>query len=335
MIPSWARAHGAPVCDAFVRSEPADFRVIEDLGFVPDGEGEHRWLWIEKTGANTPWVARQLARIAGVKARDVGYSGMKDRQAVTQQWFSLPKCEADLSSLDIDGVTVLDMQRHSRKLRRGTHKRNQFILRLRGERIASSRSELESRLSTIAEQGVPNYFGEQRFGRDGNNIEQAKAVLAGRRVPRDRRSILLSAARSWLFNQILDARVGAGTWNQILPGERANLAGSSSVFAVETPDETLVERCQNQDIHPTASLWGRGAPQADGLVADLEHAAVAAFSDLSEGLIAQGLRADQRSTRLVVENLAAEFDDESLTLHFALGRGGYATAVLRELVSSL
>ncbi|MEM7432782.1 MAG: tRNA pseudouridine(13) synthase TruD [Pseudomonadota bacterium] len=334
-LPVWTRAHGEPVCDGLLRHTPADFCVTEEMGFTPDGQGEHEWLWVEKIGANTPWVARQLAKHADVKSRDVGFSGMKDRHAVTRQWFSVPTSTTDWSSLQVDGVNILDQQRHTRKLKRGAHKTNRFVLVLRGPEIDAEREALTARLQTIASDGVPNYFGEQRFGHNGSNVEQARSMFAGKRLPRDRRSILLSATRAWIFNAILSERVRAGSWNQILPGECANLAGTGSVFTVENVDSEIQQRCDEKDIHPTVTLWGTGAPITRGELAAMETTIAANWQDLTQGLESMRVSAASRPSRLVVADLSFEFADEQLTLSFALGRGGYATTVVRELINSL
>ena len=263
MIPDWARAHGEPVCAANIRTAPQDFVVDELLGFDPDGDGEHDFLVIRKTNANTAWVARQLARHAGIPAKDVGYCGLKDRHAVTTQAFTVRRPDregTDWDSFAAEGVAIIDSSRHGRKLRRGSHAANRFKITLRGDEVAANAEALKDRVAVIGAGGVPNYFGEQRFGHDGGNIELAYEVLAGKRVKRDTRSIAISAARSFLFNHILDARVRDGSWNQLLDGERANLDGSGSVFDVTTVDDELRERCEQLDLHPTATLWGDGAP---------------------------------------------------------------------------
>ena len=319
-LPDWARAHGVPLFAADIRSKPEDFQVSEELGYAFSGEGEHDYLWIEKIGANTEWVARQLARHAGVPAKDIGYSGLKDRHAVTQQWFSIPRWHApDWQALDLEGVRVLDVQRHHRKLRRGAHKANAFRILLRGENLSGHSAALEQRLRVIREQGVPNYFGEQRFGRDGNNLELADLFAAGKRLPRHKRSIAISTMRSLVFNEQLDERVRAGTWNQVLAGDKANLDGTNSVFEVETVAEDLLRRCQALDIHPAGELIGDGSTLGpDAWLAALAKARV---------------EPGTRSLRLRVGDLAWDIAEDTVELSFRLGRGAFATVVLRELAT--
>ena len=320
-LPEWARAFGAPLFPATIRTTPADFQVTEELGFEFTGDGEHDYLWIEKTGANTEWVARQLARFADVPAKDVGYAGLKDRHAVTRQWFSVPRWNApDWNALDVEGVKVLDVQRHNRKLRRGAHKSNRFHIVLRGDGLHKHAAAIEKRVQVIREQGVPNYFGEQRFGRDGNNVSLADAWASGKRLPRHKRSLAISTARSFMFNDYLDTRVRAGTWNTMLPGDKANLDGTGSVFDVDDVDEEIERRCSEMDIHPAGELAGDGSTGGnDAWIAALGKARV---------------EPGTRSLRLKVANLSCNIVEDAVELSFALGRGTFATSVLRELATT-
>ena len=327
-LPDWPRAGGAPRGRGRLRVQPEDFRVDEQSDIALAGEGEHDWLHIEKRGANTAWVARQLARHAGVPVRDVGYAGLKDRHALTTQWFSVlrPAGRAcDWTTLARPGVRVLVLGRHARKLRRGAHRGNAFLIRVR-----EFAGEPDEALARIRAGGVPNYFGEQRFGRDGANLELAEALLGGRRLRRDARSLALSAARSFLFNEVLARRVTDGSWQRLLPGDVALLAGSRSRFSVEAVDDALAARCREQDLHPSGPLWGRmqepaaqSAPEREVLA---QHAQLAAaLEPLAD--------ADRRALRLVVEDLEWNAAPGELTLSFRLAPGAFATAVLREILS--
>ena len=207
-VPDWARVHGSPLFAATIREQIEDFVVHELLGFEFSGDGEHDYLHIEKRAANTEWVGRQLAAFADVPARDIGYSGMKDRHAVARQWFSVPRWnQPDWQRLEIEGVRVLEQQRHQRKLKRGAHQSNHFRIVMRGD--LSTTSGIDVRLAAIAEEGVPNYFGEQRFGRGGANLAMADQWAAGKRLPRHKRSIAISSARAFLFNQKFTAACAA------------------------------------------------------------------------------------------------------------------------------
>ena len=331
-IPEWAYAHGAGLFPATIRSVPSDFVVTENCTIEFSGEGEHDYLLIEKTGNNTHWVAECLAKHAGVPLRDVGYAGLKDRHAVTRQWFSVRRLGVvSWDALAEEGVAILEQQRHRRKLRRGAHKGNKFRIALRSDEIDFHVDELDARLTVIAKQGVPNYFGEQRFGRGGGNIDLCKAMFAGRRLSRAKRSIALSSARSLIFNTILDQRVRDGSWNTILPGELANLDGSASVFAVDEVTDELIARCNAYDIHPSGSLWGDGSPRSSGDVAGLETESAAAHGEIAAGLVAARLDSASRALRLLVSKMQWNVEDGVLWLEFELVKGGYATAVLREI----
>ena len=320
-LPDWARAFGAPLFAATIRATPQDFQVTEELGFEFTGDGEHDYLWIEKTGANTEWVSRQLARFADVPAKDVGYAGLKDRHAITRQWFSVPRWHApQWYELEVEGVKLLDVQRHNKKLRRGAHKVNRFYIVLRGDGLHTHAEAIERRVQAIREQGVPNYFGEQRFGRDGNNVSLADAWASGKRLPRHKRSIAISTARSFMFNDYLDTRVQAGTWNTILPGDKANLDGTGSVFDVEDVDEEIERRCREMDIHPTGELAGDGSTGTnESWIASLGKARV---------------EPGTRSLRLRVSELSYSIAEDAIELSFTLGRGAFATSVLREMVDT-
>jgi len=320
-LPAWTRAHGSPLFAAAIRTTPAEFDVAEELGFEFDGEGEHDYLYVEKTATNTEWLSRQLAQFADVPAKDVGYSGLKDRHAVTRQWFSVPRWNSpSWDDVEIEGVSILDIQRHSKKLRRGAHKANRFRIVMRGE--LPPNAELEHRLALIRKLGVPNYFGEQRFGRGGGNIELANSWAAGKRLPRHKRSIAISSARSFLFNEQLHARVEEGSWNQIQTGDVASLEGSRSVFDVEQVDDTLRKRCAELDIHPAGLLWGDGAASEE---------APPGHDTWLRALSKARVKAAYRSLRLRVMDFEWQLGDEALTLRFGLSRGAFATSVLREI----
>jgi len=328
---------GKPLFAAAIRSQPSDFVVTENLAIEFSGTGEHDYLWLQKTGANTNWVARQLARHAGVRAADVGYSGLKDRHAITRQWFSILRQgdDTDWQAFSCNGVEILDIRRHQRKLRRGAHDNNEFRIALRSDdALTPDRERIEDRLRRVAARGVPNYFGPQRFGHDASNLDLAMQLFSGKRLKREMRSIAISAARSYLFNEILARRVSDGTWDRILPGELANLDGSGSVFEVIEPDEVIERRCADMDIHPTATLCGLGGEISRGVITEIERDATDAYPDLKVGLERLAVKASTRPLRLRVKRLSWNFDDDALWLEFTLPKGGFATAMLRELAET-
>lgn len=333
MTTALPHAYGGPVISGRLRAQPADFRVEEILGFEPSGEGEHAFLLVEKTGANTEWVARQLAAAAGVLPMAVGYAGLKDRHAVTRQTFTvqLPgRVDPEWSAASIPGVSVLASTRHNRKLKRGAHRGNRFRILLR--EVRGDRAVAESRLATIRAGGVPNYFGEQRFGRGGQNVALAHALFAGQRMPRPQRSIALSAARSEMFNGVVAVRVANANWNRALEGEVWMLDGTHAIFGPEAWNEDLGRRLAALDIHPTGPLWGRGELRSAGAVRALELAAIEAYPTLTSGLERAGLEQERRALRLAVGDFGSEWEgDDCLVLEFHLGAGAFATTVLREL----
>ena len=333
-LPDWPRAHGSPVVAGRLRSEAADFRVDEELGFEASGDGEHDLLHVQKSDANTTWVAARLAEFAQVREVDVGYCGLKDRHAVTTQFFSVrrpTRAGTDWSQFHADGVRILGQARHHRKLRTGSHAANRFAIILRAPDLGRHADALAVRWAEVAAQGVPNYFGEQRFGRDAGNIALARDVLAGRRVRRTQLGLAYSAARALLFNRILAARVAGGNWNHLLTGDLANLNGSASVFAVDAVTEDLERRCREFDLHPAGTLWGASAPLTHSIAADLERAAVAGEGTLAAGL--ERARVDAGSRPLRVRPLAAALSVTAATaqFEFRLPPGSFATAVLREV----
>ncbi|MBB4131978.1 tRNA pseudouridine(13) synthase TruD [Xanthomonas sp. 3075] len=344
------RAHGAAVLSAAMRSTPEDFQVDELPAFEPSGEGEHLLLTIRKRGQNTAYIAKKLAQWAGIAEMGVSYAGLKDRHAVTTQRFSvhLPKRIApEIATLDDDDMQVIDSTWHNRKLQRGALSGNRFELTLR--QVQGAHEAIEQRLQAIAARGIPNWFGEQRFGRDGGNVAAALAMFgymqvadgtlvaapaSKRRLRNDQRSMLLSAARSALFNRVLTARVEQGSWDTALEGEAWMLDGSRSVFGPEPFSDVLAERLARFDIHPSGPLWGVGDLRPTDQAAALEQGALSdpQSSALREGLEAAGLKQERRALRLRPQQLQYRWlDTHSLQIEFALPPGCYATAVLWEL----
>lgn len=331
-VPGRPRALGDAVLGARIRERPEDFRVDEVLGFVPGGGGEHLFVCIEKRQANTGWIAKQLAKWAGIAPVGVGYAGLKDRHAVTRQWFSLhlPKRIAPATPFEDPEAALIEQVWHNRKLPRGALKGNRFHLRLRG--VEGAREAIEQRLAEIAARGVPNYFGAQRFGRDGRNLHAAEAMFAGRRVDREERSILLSSARSAIFNAVLSTRVQRGDWDRLVEGEVCMLDGSHSVFGPEPITPELSERAQRMDIHPTGPLWGTEALRSAGELAELETQCAAQFEALRAGLESVDLKQERRALRLPVRELKWQFEDaQTLQIEFFLPAGAFATSVLEAL----
>jgi tRNA pseudouridine13 synthase len=328
------RAHGAPLPPATLKATPEDFHVEECLSFEPSGTGPHWLLRVEKRRANTRWVAAEIARLAGVPAADVGYAGLKDRHAVAVQWFSVPNAAktADYwSGVRTPEFKVLEARANLRKLKRGALSGNHFRIRLRN--ATWPREQLQSKLDALRAHGAPNYFGPQRFGRDGYNLDRVADWLQSGVAPRGRaeRSFALSAARSLVFNTVLARRVEAGDWSQLSYGDLASLDGSGSHFSVAALDDELRRRVNEFDIHPSGPLWGRGLPASAGQALQHELAAAEELKAVTELLAGEGLTQERRALRCAVRDLTAQYDAAVLTLSFSLGRGQFATAVLREI----
>ena len=334
-----ALAWGTPPVSGTLRREPGDFVVEEDLGFEPEGVGAHHWLLVRKTGCTTPFAARALARRFGAPLREIGFSGLKDRHAVTTQWFSAPAApraaEPEPGPVAED-IEIVRAARGRRKLRRGVHAGNRFSVALRA--VHGDRGGFADRVRRLASEGAPNYFGAQRFGRDAGNVAAAALLLQGKGERRGRlsRGLHLSTARALLFNRVLHHRVESGAWNACLPGDAIVVAGRRRALAPGAPPReggTAAEWVAALRGHPTGPLWGRGDPGAAGEALALERAALAGCGGWRAGLEAAGLEAGRRALRVAPSDLEwEEIADGGLRVRFALPRGAYATAVLREIV---
>ena len=330
------RAYGAPPASGVLRGEPEDFVVEEELGFAPTGSGAHLLLKVRKRNANTQWVARELTRLAGCRPADAGYAGLKDRRAVAVQWFSVPRPRIAIDWRQTRGgeFEVLEVHEHTRKLPRGALAGNRFAVRIRPQRGDGTElaERLAPRLGAIAQRGVPNYFGAQRFGRDAGNLQRLDTPL--HRLPPAQRGFVLSAARSVIFNAVLAARVTEGGWERLRPGDLANLDGRGSIFRVEVIDAELLERCRRLEIHPTGPLWGEGYPASSGAVLELETTVAARYADAVAACVAAGMAQERRSLRIAVHGLRCEVEAEAVRIHFRLARGCFATSVLAELIET-
>ncbi len=323
-------------CSATIRVEPEHFQVIEQLPFEPDGVGGHVWLKIQKRGINTDWLAGELAKFAGVPQVAVGYAGLKDRHAVTTQWFSVNMEGVEhpnWAEFATDDISIVEQTAHGKKLKRGVLAGNQFKLIL--SNVSGDSEHWQQALELVKKQGVPNYFGEQRFGHNGSNLNRADHWFVTGKAPkkRNQKSIYLSAGRSWLFNLILAQRIKANNWNQALVGDVMALAGTkASSFVCDAVDDTLKARVASMDIHPTGALWGRGRSPNHSESLQLEHDVLSDWSDWQQGLEKAGLSQERRALRLFPEHFSWQFLDEAqLELQFFLPAGSYATSIMREL----
>ncbi|MFW2178177.1 MULTISPECIES: tRNA pseudouridine(13) synthase TruD [unclassified Moraxella] len=337
---------------AIYKATPQDFIVNEIMDIEFTDEGEHLWLQLQKTNLNTAYLAKLLANWANIPVKDVGYSGLKDRLAVTSQWFSLRLPTKTLPKTDLaeyltaqlqegENIQILAQHWHNKKLNRGTHKANQFIITLRD--VVGEKADIENQLNLIKKQGVPNYFGEQRFGHEDNNVNFALELFSTGKIngkkphpkfDRDKISLYLSSARSELFNAILAKRVSDNTWQTPLTGEVFNLDGSHSVFVAEV-DEAILQRLATADIHLTGAMWGEGELKSHSEVGTLEKQVIDSeekYQQLAQGLAQYGLKQQRRPLRLLPQDLNWQWlAEDTFQLDFTLPTGSFATAVLAGL----
>ncbi|NUU67135.1 tRNA pseudouridine(13) synthase TruD [Enterobacteriaceae bacterium BIT-l23] len=330
--------HGQPQATGQLKASPEDFVVTEDLGFAPDGDGEHLLVRILKKECNTRFVADMLAKFLKVPAREVSFAGQKDRHAVAEQWFCvrLPgTLMPDLSGFQPEGCQVLEYARHRRKLRTGALKGNAFTLVLRE---VTGRAEVEQRLNAVLRQGVPNYFGAQRFGHSGNNLHQARRWAQSNAPVRDRnkRSFWLSAARSAMFNQIVSERLKKPEFNQVIDGDALQLAGRGSWFvATEEERPELQRRVDDGELMITAALPGRGEWGSRNAALAFEQQVLADEMDLQGLMVREKVDAARRAMLLYPRDLSWNWwDDVTLELNFWLPAGSFATSVVRELINT-
>jgi tRNA pseudouridine13 synthase len=321
--------YGAALIGGVIKSRPQDFEVFEELGFEPSGEGEHLFLQVEKSGLSTPELVERISRDYSIHPRHIGYSGMKDKNALTTQWLSLhlPGQKIDPAAADGDGYRVLRALRNRSKLRRGSHKSNFFRILIR--EVDDLPAVSSEQLQALGSLGMANYFGAQRFGRHQDNVEQALKQLAGTRLKRTRRGILLSSLRSFLFNQVLTRRIAQGYWTKPIEGDVFMLRGSHSIFS-EAIDVTLLQRFASLDIASTASLYGSGQNQLSGDALQIEQQVFAEYAEITDCLDAQGARLQMRPLRVAVEELEYELDaaTRTLQLQLRLPAGSYLTTLL-------
>lgn len=357
-----AKLHQPIVGEILIKRNLSDFVVREHLAFVPSGSGEHVYIHIEKRGMSTGYVRELLAKFAERHQRDIGYAGLKDRQALTSQWFSIylpggdnvewhsfEQFVASQVSNSVSALRVLSVLRHNKKLRVGAHKANDFEIVLRASETASGNHHLletlvidalSQRIDALAQTGFPNYFGEQRFGVKGGNIAQAIDMFLGqKRVAKKQRGFLISAARSLLFNELLSARVVDDTWCRYTDGDVLMLNGSQSIFRLDPASERepqlrdIDARLRSGDVNVSGVLYGRDYQACDGSAGELERVILQRYPELISGLNADGIDSGRRAFRVFPAQCSLDRQGDALSLHFRLPKGSFATAMLRELVS--
>jgi tRNA pseudouridine13 synthase len=326
--------YGKPQSTGLYKQSCEDFNVQENLGFELTGEGEHVCLWVRKIGENTQYLARELAKFATIPARNVSYAGLKDRLGDTKQWFSLHipgKVTPDFSQFESPGVTILKVVRHHKKIKTGALAGNYFSIVLRE---ISDKSALQNALQQV-QNGVPNYFGAQRFGFDGYNVTAALTMFQGRKIKdRFKRGIYLSAARSYLFNHVVSARIKEDLYNKPILGDCVQFVGNRSFFPLMELDPATMGRLNKREVCLTAPLWGAGELTSELDAKEYETALLSTYHEIQAGLAKNGLKQERRPLLLIPEQLSATWLDEaSVQIDFYLPSGCYATSVLRELIS--
>lgn len=321
-----------------LRTTPDDFFVDEEPAYEPAGNGDHVFVRIEKRGMTTPQAVERIARALSVNPRDIGVAGMKDRHAVTRQWISLPPPVSPdaVKALVIDDLAICDVARHPHKLRTGHVRANRFVLVVRGTNDVDTARAILERLATSP--GTPNWYGEQRFGRDGDNAQKGLAIVRGERPPRDRKlaRLLVSSLQSQLFNEWLTARMRDGLYAQVLAGDILHKIPGGQ-FVCEAP-EVDQPRLVAGEIGITGPMFGDrmrkptdGSPAAarERAILDANGLADDSFSTVKQ--IAEGTR---RDATIIVGNPSVKAVNGGVEVSFTLPGGAYATAVMRELMKS-
>lgn len=334
---NWTYAYGPPESAAQFKLEPEDFQVTEFFDQEFSGEGEHILLKIEKRGLTTEEVVRSLSRLINKPVKWISYAGLKDRQALTVQWLSVHAPGQLISGIDelqAPGWRVLESTRHNKKLRPGFLTGNHFKIRLKN---VSDQEQLMQRVEQVKLTGVPNYFGEQRFGRDAGNLVRAKEMLVDQLKVKDKflKGMYYSAARSWLYNLILSERVKQKNWNSPIPGDVMQLNGSKSIFTLEKIEEEIIQRVKEKDSSPASPLPGKTKNKGTGNALSLINEIYSQWQPWLEGLVQHGLEEDWRANILHPNNLECRGTENHAELSFTLPQGSYATAVLRELIQTI
>ncbi|MFT5115308.1 MAG: tRNA pseudouridine13 synthase [Parasphingorhabdus sp.] len=333
------RAYGPSMGYGAIRTVNLDFMVDEVLGFEADGKGPHWLINVEKNGQNTLDVLGRFARFFEVSKRDIGWSGLKDRHAVTRQYFTIPEAGWDFESKGIPDfgahVQIISALRHGRKLRRGSHKANRFKLRLRDVDVPEN--ALETRLLQLKTQGFPNYFGPQRFGHNNANFDRGRQMLVNpkfRHSRNDKEKLYLSAVRSWLFNHLLSIRISEGNWSQPLVDDLVILNGTNSFFLSDGPSDELTRRLEEADVHISGPLWGRPMKGYTERLETRESDWLSQFRGEANRLEQLKISMTRRALRAMPQNFSWQWQDKvTLIMEFELESGVFATSLLRELVS--
>ncbi|MFQ5594898.1 MAG: tRNA pseudouridine(13) synthase TruD [Anaerolineae bacterium] len=332
---------GLPGIGGELKADLVDFVVEELPAYEPSGEGEHTFITIEKRGQNTLDVVRQLASALGIRQRDIGFAGLKDRQSIARQRLSVPGIQPeDLLGLTLDGVQILDAERHRHKLRQGHLRGNRFRIRLRGTHPETA-ERVPAILEVLTTHGVPNGYGPQRFGVAQQNhlagqalLHNDRAVLKQLDVPNPRsrrfRSLYLSAYQSYLFNRYLAHRIDNGIFDTVIAGDVAKKHDTGGLFIVENP-EVEAPRATAFEISATGPIYGYRMMEARAEAGELEQAILGEERLALKSFRPARLKGTRRILRWHPDDLAWELIADDLILQFTAPKGAFATALLREI----
>jgi tRNA pseudouridine13 synthase len=326
-----------PGIGGIIKHLPEDFEVEEIPVYEPSGQGEHLFLWLEKRAMGAEYFVRQIAHRLNISPGDVGAAGLKDRQAVTRQWVSVPaSAESTLPQLEGEGIRVLRASRHTNKLRPGHLHGNRFRILVRN--VGSAVQTLvEPILERIRSHGLPNFFGPQRFGREGETLALGMTMLRGER-PAKRpspflRKLALSAAQSWLFNEYLARRMNDGLLRKVLPGDVLAKWPVGGMFVAEDVEREQA-RFDAREVVSAGPIFGRKTYAACGFAGEREAAVLQAAGLTSESFVGFGklMQGTRRHNLIYIDDLSATPEPEGLRLVFTLPPGSYATVLLREMM---
>jgi tRNA pseudouridine13 synthase len=325
-----------------IKVEPEDFEVEEIPAYQPCGQGDHLFLWVEKRAMGAEFFVRQIARRLELSPGEVGTAGLKDRHAVTRQMVSVPAtAEGRLAQLEGEGIRVLSVSRHTNKLRPGHLHGNRFRVRLR-DVLPEAGARLPQLLDRLRGDGWANFYGPQRFGRDGETVKLGLAMLAPGSTESSTkvrnpflRKLALSAAQSAIFNHYLSARVRDGLLRRVLPGDVMAKWPFGGLFVAEDLAREQA-RLEARETVPTGPIVGRKTFAAAGEAAAREAAAVAETGIVPAALSRFGklLPGTRRHNLIYAADMSGHTELESVQLEFSLTAGSYATVLLREITKT-